>query len=169
MPLNEYDDILSTGQPLECNAYYRILNQQAEDQKTRVKESMFAGSKSMPDAKAEAVKLSRQTNVPVDVVERNKEKVSQLTDNVDYDLLISQNPGLSKWLEKPENAAIGRDDLENLAKIEKSVGLIVKRGGNLTDMPGEMWRATETGWHNLSGATANLAVGFGNADPRMAA
>lgn len=75
-----------------------------------------------PDTYAKDLEAARARTLPVDVVERNRDKVVKLNkiDEIDYDDMERNNPGTTKYLADPENAIISSDDHENLRQIESS-------------------------------------------------
>lgn len=117
---NEYDQLVEA--PSE-NEYVGLIGDGRELQKSGIKQSMFAARNIDPERQAKVLELSNTLKVPAEFVERNYERFASqnpLKDS-DYDNLINKTPGLAKWLENPENAALSKDDLENLSAIEKSV------------------------------------------------
>ena len=46
-------------------------------------------------------------------------------DNFDYGKLVDQNPGLSKWLQNPDNAVLSQNETAQLAELEKNSRFIL--------------------------------------------
>lgn len=114
---------------MEDNIYAQILDGQGEEDTSALKQSMFAASKTQPDAAAQDQSLAQQTGLPSDVVSRNKDTVQKKSDveSIDYGYLIDKNPGLSSWLKNPDNSAVGHDDLGSLKRHED----VIKEFGTL--------------------------------------
>jgi len=118
---NEYDT-LAKGVELG-NEYDALAAEENEVKKGIVAQSMYLGTGKDPDRMAKVMELSRQVNLPPDVVERNFDMVSRkqkLASN-DYDSLVAKTPALAQWLAEPNNAAVAHDDVEGLTKIEQAV------------------------------------------------
>lgn len=107
----------------EQDIYSQILDNEAPQQESTMRQSMFVASQTTPDQAAQSQTLSKETGLPADVISRNTDKVKQdkTVDGVDYGYLIDNNPGLSKWLESPNNASVSSDDLGPLGAHEKQV------------------------------------------------
>ena len=122
---SKYDDILDSG-AIQDNSIAAGSNKYAEilvEDEQRVQQSAFAASKVNPDKRAESIKLGKQVGLPTDVVERNYDDVKQKSELMAFkpDVISKKSPGLSRWLQSPDNAAVGKDDLDNLQAIEKTV------------------------------------------------
>lgn len=103
--------------------YSDIFDQQDKDSQSVLRQSMYVGAQSEPDAAASDLKLSQSTGLPPQVVARNKERVKQVdgVDSIDYGYLIDNNPKVSDWIKDTQNASVSRDDLDNLMKHENEV------------------------------------------------
>ena len=110
MGVNEYDDMMSGGKPIEGNEYDSLMNAESEASKQNVKTNMFAAEKSDPARKAKVLNLSKQYNMPADFVDRNFDTLNETKNRTvtDYDSLIQENEGLASWLGKKENAELGK-------------------------------------------------------------
>ena len=122
---SKYDDILDSG-AIQDNSIAAGSNKYAEilvEDEQQIQQSAFAASKVNPDKRAESIKLGKQVGLPTDVVERNYDDVKQKSELMAFkpDVLLKKSPGLSRWLQSPDNAAVGKDDLDNLQAIEKTV------------------------------------------------
>lgn len=107
-PINEYDDLIDQGR---------------NQQKQALQGSMFVATKTEPDRRAKAQQLADRMKIPVDVAERQYDLLTkrEAETQTDYDSLIDRNPRLAKWLENPNNAAVARDDIDNLGRVERTV------------------------------------------------
>lgn len=127
MTLNEYDDMLGPSDPASAekpaNEYDALIDQDKSEQKQQLQGAMFVASKAEPDRRAKAMKLAEKYSLPVDLAERQFDVLSQKEAQIepDYDQLMDQNPKLSAWLQDPNNAAIAKDDIENLKGVERTV------------------------------------------------
>lgn len=124
MASNEYDEMLSTGGQAGGSEYDGMLGDDREIQKSTLKQSMYVATQAEPDQRARVLEVAKRTSIPVDIVERygvdKIEKKSQ-ADSFDYDSIIDSNPKLAKWLENHDNAAVAKDDLDNLKGFERAV------------------------------------------------
>jgi diguanylate cyclase (GGDEF)-like protein len=102
--------------------YDDVIDNQFGD-KSALQQSMFAAADGEPDRRAKAIELSNQTNLPVDIVERNFDEINKKAqrESFDYDDVISSSPMLAKWMQDPDNATLAKDDVPNLQNIEKQV------------------------------------------------
>jgi len=168
--LNEYEDMLQGDKtPTGNNEYFELLNEGNESQKQALKQSMAVASRTQPDRRVEVLKLSEKMNLPPNIVERQFDAVSKKANQTtDYDAIIKKTPGLAKWLENPDNAAIGRDDLDQLGKIDEgSRRFILKKDepGMLSDLS----QSGQTGWNQLGSSAFHLAAAYGLMSPQDAA
>lgn len=102
--------------------FMNAMNEERDSQKQKIRASMYAGTKTDPDRYAKVLEISKKTKLPADTVDRNLDTISkEIRVKTDYDDLIDKSPGLAKWLEKPDNAAIGQDDIDNLKRTESAM------------------------------------------------
>ncbi len=173
-PGNEYDDLLAGNEPAAGgNEYVEMLNDEKGAQRSALQQSMFAAAQAEPDRKAKVLDLARRTDLPPELVDRNLEEVvkkDQLA-STDYDQIIEKTPGLAKWLEDPTNAALGKDDLDALGKIESSARVIrpLKKDPFFAFGESNLDRAAKTGWNQLSSGAFQLAAAYGLMPPQDAA
>lgn len=77
-----------------------------------------------PDQRAEYLNVSRETGIPANIVEYDPERAKRT--QIDYNRLAKESPALTAWLgQDRDNAAISRDDLEQMGIVEqrrKNVG-----------------------------------------------
>lgn len=77
-----------------------------------------------PERTAQSLTLSRRTGLPADVVERNFDEVAKLAGDRTFEpgQFASEFPVTARWLTNPTNAAVAKDDYENLGYLERIVG-----------------------------------------------
>lgn len=138
--MNEYDELLTAGKGAKPrNEYDAVLQEQNGAQQTLLRATMQTASQVTPDRAAQVIKLSERTKLPTNVVERNFDDLSKkydLSDN-EYDTMLRQNPKLSQWLLDTSNAAIARDDLPLMQRIENTFASF-GRGWSKASMQGEL-------------------------------
>jgi len=120
--------------PSTRNVYADILDEEEVEIGTSVQQSMAIASKSDPDFKAKSIKLAEEMKLPLSVVERNYDLISQKkqANQVNPAKLYAQTPSLARWLSVPDNASVSKDDISSLEKIE-NVTKNQSYGGNLID------------------------------------
>lgn len=117
---NEYDDLIQNKEP---NEYDSLLQSDKQMQKSQVQNSVYVAAQGVePDQKAEVMKLSQKLDLPPNIVERNFADLKKKQEtNLDYDELIASAPGTSNFLADPTNAALAKDDIDHLKKLEGSI------------------------------------------------
>lgn len=85
--------------------------------------SLNAAKNTTPDRTLSAIKLSEQTGLPLDAVERNHDQIlvdvkQRETDPIE---IARGNPSLARWLANPNNAALGQNDVGILKRIESAI------------------------------------------------
>lgn len=121
MALNEYDELLSTGQAPAANEYDALLAEERDRQKTALKQTLYRATATAPDTAARALEHAERLNLPRGTVERNLDVIERrdAVERNDYDLLLDQTPRLAGWLTaSPDNAAVAADDLPTLGRFE---------------------------------------------------
>jgi hypothetical protein len=150
---NDYNALLD-GAPTQAaineNPYQNILKDDKAEQKTLLQQSMYVASPLDPDRQAKILQLATEMKMPANLVERNydelqKKKALQTTD---YNDLVENSPGTAQFLADPQNAAIAKDDLQNLRNVEDSV----KDYGAFTSL----WRSLNVGSAQLLASVARL-------------
>jgi hypothetical protein len=166
VPLNEYDEIIQSGHVPEGNEYDQLL-QQDTTQKQQRDAAKFVASKRDPERWAKVLDISKRTKLPAEVVDRNFDKISEEDHRQragsEYDRLISDTPGLSKWLENPDNATLGRDEIAALARVDRGSRLVQPK-----DESGIDWAPT-IGYHELEASAGTFAAIYGMGDPQRIA
>ncbi len=173
MALNEYDELLSGEKVPEGNEYDAALNEERDSQRTALKQSMFVAAQAEPERKAQVLGLSKQLNLPAGVIERNFDEVSRRAQSAtaDYDQIIEKTPGLAKWLEDPDNATLGKDDLDQLGRIDHHARRIRPKKSEPFFAFGEsnLDRAARTGFNQLESSGWAMAAAYGLTTPQEAA
>ncbi len=129
MSMNPFDDVLgaqdgptaSTPIPAPANPFDAIMRDVGEERRQRLRGAVTAADQTTPDAKAEAMKLSRETGIPIDTVERNLDDARRAAKlaTLPYQQLLTETPHLAEWLAQDVNhAAVAADDMEQLGLLE---------------------------------------------------
>lgn len=119
--MNEYDGLIEEG-----NEYEGLIDEQDAAQSTAMRVSLAGSKGKTPDQQAEIIDLASRSKIPAEVVGRNIDQVRTHVEANEYDQLIKDSPEVGNWLSNPENAAIGKDDVGTLAKIN---GALKRQGG----------------------------------------
>src|SRR5437667_3482135 len=111
---NEYDQLVP-GLKGDRNEYDDLLG--ASD--TALRGSLLEASKTTPDRHAQVLKLSNQTLLPPEIVERNFDQIQEraVVESNDYDRILKDTPQLGEWLSNPDNAKVARDDIGPLGRL----------------------------------------------------
>lgn len=170
MPINEYDDILSTGQISGSgNEYLDLVGNQKTIQRQQLKKSFYTSKDKTPDHSTKVIKLAKRSNLPTDFVDRNyNDLVKQDESKTDYDKIINQSPSVATYLSDPYNAAVSKDDIESLSQIESKVR-IARNRNPIARFGADVKRSATTGWNDLTASTWHLAVAYGLTDLDTAA
>lgn len=172
MAINELEDLQRGRGPSSAsgNEYDAMISDQADSQKNVLRGTMFAAARKQPDRQAQVMELAQRAKLPASVVERNFDDVSKKVNEkaLDYDQMIEQTPGLAKWMENTENAALGREDLDPLGRMDKNARALNKRS-DVTTLPDELRRAGTTGFRGIESSSWHLAAAYGLATPEEAA
>lgn len=163
---NEYVDLIPKT---DSNEYGQLLDQAKDGQKSAVKQAMFAAESTDPDRQAKILDLSNKLRIPSSIVERQYETLSKKDrlHESDYDKILENTPGLAAWLQNPENAALGKDDLENLGKVDQATSFFSKAKA----FPEELRQSAQAGTSGLASSALLLGgvFGFTKLDPEAIA
>src|SRR5438876_3854558 len=123
---NEYDQLVP-GLKGDRNEYDDLLG----PSDTALRGSMLEASTTTPDHHAQVLKLSNQTLLPPEIVERNFDQIQQraVVQANDYDRILKDTPKLGEWLSDPDNAKVARDDIPQLGTLTKLLDLGRMFGG----------------------------------------
>ncbi|MES2099044.1 MAG: hypothetical protein V4569_04435 [Pseudomonadota bacterium] len=177
---NPYADAaadLATEQP--ANRYATGAADLANDQRSTLRTSVHNAAPLSPDQAASAVRLGRQTSLPVDVVQRNLPAVQQRAtiERVDTDTALS--PVLRNRYTEPAFAAVAHDDSAQLARVEQSAygfGNALRKGAAsakltldfLADQMAKTFGADRTETQRILRETGGFYVAQGS-DPGLSA
>ena len=111
------------SQPFEVVPENEIDVPQERDPKDDLDQSMAVASLKNPDRTAKALKLASKYNLTSEFAEQNLELLEQEDQKtaVDTNKVFASTPALAKFLSRPENAAVAKDDVEALSKIEGGI------------------------------------------------
>lgn len=153
---NEYDDLL--GAP---NEYDALLSGDPA-----LRASLLEANQTTPDRHAQVLKLSNETRLPPEIVERNFDLISQKqqTEQNEYDALLAGTPKLTEWLRDPNNAKVSRDDLPQLSRLEQ----MLQFAGDAARSLGASFPAANAAVWNLLQAPADV-IGATGMSERFAA
>ncbi len=168
-PINEYDDMVIGRKPASGgNEYFDMLESDKGDKKAALQQSMFVAQKTLPDRAAQVQELAKKVKLPTNLVERHFDELQKKSPELqpDYDKIIDEAPGLSKWLANPDNAAIGRDDTEALGKLERGISIVTAKpttpfSDRAGAFAGELGNSAAMGWNNLNASVGHLAAAYG--------
>ena len=168
---NEYDAIANKMfnnkdvAPVEAGGYEAIAQQKFEPSKNNFQSSQFVAQKKDPEKTNEALKLSRELQMPVDFVERNLDKIKSKkpVQESSYESIVEKSPKLAKWMEDPYKASISNDDVEQLSRVERNANRIrpYKEGPSYMD---DLGGAVSTGYNNLENSGMLLGAAYGMVD-----
>ncbi len=99
-------------------------HEQAQVKKAQLLEYRADNATANPEARAQALKYSDATGVPLDVVERNLPEMKQRVEwKADWRGVADNQPGLVELLDqRPEVTPLVKDDVHNLGAIERFLG-----------------------------------------------
>jgi hypothetical protein len=186
---NEYDALIEssqTGQPgaalpapalnatpaPAANEYEAMLQQDSAVQKQTIQGNMFAASQRQPEQVAKAAQLAQRLKLPTALVEKNYDALAQhdAQQSQDYDSIIENTPGLAKFLEHPDNAALAKDDMDALSRVDQASRIVApKPSRGIVDGLGDLKDATHTGFSGLHASIYHLAAAYGLSDIESAA
>lgn len=128
------------------------------NQRANLNQSLFAAQGADPDARAEAIRIGKQTGLAPSFVEANPQ-VKQQVNPLDTGALLKQNPALAGWLTVPDNAAVAKDDIDVLSKMGRA---LTQYQDVMTRAP--LGGAIKTVGSTLSGAGRLIDAGAGYLD-----
>lgn len=170
MGRNEYDEMLENlGQDSqELNEYDAGLQQQKINQKAQVQSSLHLAQGKKSERQAEVLKLSQDTGLPSGVVERQYDLVKSRHEvaSQDYDSMVRDNPGVSKYLSNHDNAALSQREVEQLKATENYLQKLREMGGPTEwgEFGEDISGAFQVGYNNLIASTIGLAPAYGAAN-----
>ena len=168
--IENYLDINTDSPGIPSNDYDEIIDNIDEEKTRGIKQSLYSGSLDNPEKKRKAYKLSKDIDVPTNVVEEFPEEAERkrLLKNSNYREIVSKDPGISKWLGKPGNSSLAIDDLKPLSTISRGSTSLIKITPQ-TSFTSELFQATKSGAHQLHSSMYHIAAAYGNMSLKEAA
>lgn len=171
MSLNEYEKIVDEIDDVEpVNDYKSIANRLRVQKRNNLQNSFRQSEGKDPEFSSEVLKLSKKLNMPARIVEQEYDTLKKQSDNdsFDYESIVDGYSNTSKYLQDPRRAAIAKDDVESLKKIEKNHRLVLADKNN-NGLLYEYGRASQQGFSDLGSANVMLMVAYGLIDSNQAA
>lgn len=134
----------------------QILNQTTG----QVSASLNAVKNENPDNYAKSMSLAKELNMPVDLVHRNYDKFYNAVNsnaNKPQDI-AANNPALSQWVTNKDNAAIAKDDLANLQRVDLNARRFATKDPALYE---DLYQAFSTGFNDASASLYHTAMNAG--------
>lgn len=176
MANNEYDQFLeedfgSYPQSQDGNEYDQLVDDQGIAQRRKAQLNVRSAQEADPKKTLQALKLSREYNVPPSFAEKNFDVLNKRrqTTDINYDKIIDESPALAEWLQQPENARLAKNDLPKLGGIEQRTRRFRAEKTNPVTIHKEYLRAGKGGLRQLETSTYLVAAAYGKADVRSAA
>ncbi|MEW6706615.1 MAG: hypothetical protein AB1430_17340 [Pseudomonadota bacterium] len=108
------------------NRYSTAAAELADENRTALRTSIYGAAALTPEQGASAVRLSRQTGLPVDLVQRNLPEVQQRVAIERVEADTADSPVLRRRYTDPAFAAVAHDDSSALKRLERSVQKAVR-------------------------------------------
>lgn len=88
---------------------------------SQLRTNIYSSLSIPPEEATKQYQISKQTNVPIEVVRTHQSDITQMTEfnAIDFTNLQNNFPALTKQLEDPAKGAAIRDDIDNLSYLEK--------------------------------------------------
>lgn len=131
--------------------------------KSALRVSLYGAVRQNPDEAAKATQLSRRTGLPAPVIARNLQNVQQRTAMDDIDAAIDKNSALARKMESGDFAAVGHDDVESLAEIERTLN---RRSAGVIGGPAFERRATVSASRGPEATFSSVTSGLFKALPQ---
>ncbi len=133
------------------NAFHRLDQQRAL--------TALAVSRPAPEVAGKANAIARQTGVPVETADRNLPALEQQVQLARARAVMDANPTVATWAAKPRNAAVGADDMDQLAKNSAYWQQVGRASGSITSTP----LPAPTIWNGIKGVATSLYQGVASA------
>lgn len=106
--------------PSSANPFDALIEDDRNRLEIRMRDARMQASETTPDARAEALRLGQQSGMPASMVEQDLAGARQSRDvfGHPYQQIIRQAPALAEWSTDADNAAVSKDDTENLGYLE---------------------------------------------------
>lgn len=125
--------------------------------------SQFVADPVQPDQMGEAIHLANEFQTDPWFVHDNLQNFKAQKPSFNIPRLVDDAPGVTKFFFKPENAALGKDDLDPLSRIDRGTQIVSK--SYLKDL-GE---AASSGFNDARKSMISFAVSHGQITPEQAA
>ncbi len=121
--LNKWQDqnAATSGTANKIKGSSALVSQWSEQRDRAVDSTLSRVAGGSADQAAQAQKLSRQTGLPLDTVERDQDKIAPQARARELRDMMRLNPVLKQHLADPNFAKIAHDDAESLAGIEEGL------------------------------------------------
>lgn len=178
---SNYDDIVNGASEDETSfeniSYDDVISKEAAPEKTKFDRSVFAAERQDPDRTGEAINVARKRDIDVGMAGRNLEKFKQAdeAEPLNYEDIVAKSPKLSQWMQRPEYATVGKDDVGTLARVEPAMNRFKRRQTNdsFTDDVAkygkELGDAGTSGFNTLKSSMWMLGATHGKFDLNEAA
>lgn len=106
--------------PQQVNPYDDVIRQQDAGSQQQLRTSLVQADATTPDRAADVQKLSTSTGIPAEIIDRNYDTIRKRATftATPYQDIVAQSPAVATWAAQPANAAVAKDDLENLGALE---------------------------------------------------
>jgi len=96
-----------------------------------IQQSNYLSAEMDPDRQAQVLQIANEYGVSPDLAARNFDTLTKkyIVEKPNYDRIVAESPGLAKWLETPEHAALARNDMERLAKASNAIKSLDEQWG----------------------------------------
>lgn len=112
------DDIAETT----TSKYSDIIQEEYGDNQTSaMRASVFSSAPVNPDVAAQQYQISKQVNLPVNIVRAKENEIKQMTElnSIDYDAIAKNFPAVATQLSDPNKVGAIRDDVDKLSYFER--------------------------------------------------
>lgn len=118
-------DIVLPPNPTSDNPFGKFIDTEQADTQTAVQQSAFVASqRKNPAEEARIVETARRMKVSPEFVRANKDAIFAQDAQSKFDRDANASPGLAHWLQDPNNATIAKDELPQLARVDRAVRFI---------------------------------------------
>lgn len=168
---NKYDELLNQVSGKNSAEIDPVLQGQNERLQSQVQASSYAVRDKDPGRVVEAYKISEREKLPYEFVEKNLDQVKKsVAQNPNkYAELVDTAHATSKFISKPENAAIAKDDIDALKQVEQDVSRFKPYKSESVTIHKEYAHAAQGGFKQLEASLYLLGAAYGKVDPDTAA
>lgn len=122
--------------PQQANKWGQLIDQDLGDQHSNLQAAGYLAAGKDPDQHAKVIDLAKRMGVSPEFADRNFDQLDlqrQREEAAGENLPVT-HPGTAQWLQDPNNAAIAKDDIQNLKQIEPPVSFL----GNIKNKTGQV-------------------------------